>query len=184
MPLGRSTIKTEASLWPDLHLSVQIQPAYWNRLHKGSSILLKKRLRWQIYWLHKAYFLSSGGYPLLLTLIPKLLPFLKARQKSQPLLRSIHELPKANSTLGSYRKLLRYLTRLSQPIPWIIPLFTKQGYSKHRERGVEKRPSQSIGTIPIWLILALGRTLIIPGLVPSLSYLQKRLSQHIYAKRY
>lgn len=37
------------------------------------------------------------GDPLLLTLIPKLLPFLKARQQSKPLLRSVHELPKANS---------------------------------------------------------------------------------------
>ncbi|KAM7249559.1 hypothetical protein ACFE04_008382 [Oxalis oulophora] len=78
-----------------------------------------------------------------------LLPFLKARQQSQPLLRSVHELPKANSTLGSYRKLLRSPTRLSQLMPWVIPLFTKLGYEKHRERGVEQLPSQSIGTLPI-----------------------------------
>lgn len=51
----------------------------------------------------------------------------------------------------------------------VIPLFTKLGYSKHRERGVEQLPSQSIGTLPIWLILALGFTPLIPGLVPSLS---------------
>lgn len=59
-------------------------------------------------------------------------------RKGLPLLRSVHELPKAFSTLGSYRKLLRYLTRWSQPIPWIISLFTKQGYSKHREKRSEK----------------------------------------------
>lgn len=42
-------------------------------------------------------------------------------------------------------------------------------YSKYRERGVEQLPSQSIRTLPIWLILAQGFTPLIPGLVPSLS---------------
>lgn len=93
---------------------------------------------------------SSGSFlltPLLIEIVLKTLAI--KSQLSQPLLRSVHELPKANSTLGSYRKLLRFSTRLSQPMAWIIPLFMKLGYEKHRERGVEQLPSQSIGTLPI-----------------------------------
>lgn len=33
--------------------------------------------------------------------------------------------------------MLRSPTRLSQLMPWVIPLFTKLGYSKHRERIVQ-----------------------------------------------
>lgn len=60
---------------------------------------------------------------------------------------------------------------LSTDLPLLdeIPKAPKKGYSKHRERGVEELPSQSIGTLPIWLILALGFTPLIPGLLSSLS---------------
>lgn len=42
-------------------------------------------------------------------------------------------------------ELLRSPTRLSQPMPWVIPLFTKQGYEKHRERGLEQLPPSLSG---------------------------------------
>lgn len=63
-----------------------------------------------------------------------------------------------------------FAPQLVEVNPWVIPLFTKLGYDSHRERGVEQLPSQSIGTLPIWLILALGFTPLIPGLVrPSVA---------------
>lgn len=65
-------------------------------------------------------------------------------------------------------ELLRSPTRLSQPMPWVIPLFTKQGYEKHRERGLEQLPPSLSGLYLFGLVDSC------PGLhslnpVPSLS---------------